>query len=96
LTGEGIHQRCLVEDTCGDGSRPQSGPCHTGYPSPTTNQYWLDVFVGSDPDSSCMDSFSEEPGWTVIRNPDAGWLVDPRPDELGGRCTVYTDTPLRA
>jgi Ca-dependent carbohydrate-binding module xylan-binding len=86
----------LVEDTCGDGSRPQRGPCHTGYPSPSTNQYWIDVFVGSDPDSACMDSFSQDLGWTVIRNPDPGWLVDPRPNELGARCTVYTDTPVRA
>lgn len=86
----------IVEDTCGDGSTPQNGPCHTGYPNASTNKYWIDIFVGSDPNSTCMDSFSEDAGWTAIRNPDAGWLVDSRPNELGAECTRYSDTPVRA
>lgn len=86
----------IAEDTCGDGSTPQNGPCHTGYPNSSTNKYWIDIFVGSDPSDKCMDSFSVDAGWTVIRNPDAGWLVDSRPNELGAECTRYADTPVRA
>jgi hypothetical protein len=63
----------VVEDTCGDGSTPQSGPCHVGYPAPATT--WLDLWVGGSggPASgadSCMDSVTGV--WTV--------LVDPAPN----------------
>lgn len=32
----------IVEDACGDGNSPQSGPCHTGY----SGHPWLDLWVG--------------------------------------------------
>ncbi|UYV38281.1 hypothetical protein N4R57_04105 [Rhodobacteraceae bacterium D3-12] len=32
----------IVEDLCGDGPRPQNGPCHTGY----GGYAWLDIYVG--------------------------------------------------
>jgi hypothetical protein len=32
----------IVEDLCGDGPRPQNGPCHTGY----RGLAWLDIYVG--------------------------------------------------
>lgn len=32
----------IVEDTCGDGPRPQDGPCHTGF----QGHPWIDLYVG--------------------------------------------------
>lgn len=32
----------IVEDLCGDGPRPQNGPCHSGY----GGLPWLDIYVG--------------------------------------------------
>ena len=32
----------IVEDTCGDGPRPQDGPCHTGF----QGNPWIDLYVG--------------------------------------------------
>ena len=32
----------IVEDLCGDGPRPQNGPCHSGY----RGLAWLDIYVG--------------------------------------------------
>lgn len=51
----------LVEDSCGDGSRPQNGPCHTGYPSGAST--WLDVYVdgqsaGRDASDDCMSQIT--------------------------------------
>ncbi|WP_235857917.1 hypothetical protein [Marimonas lutisalis] len=32
----------IVEDLCGDGPKPQNGPCHSGY----RGLVWLDIYVG--------------------------------------------------
>jgi len=37
-----IRKYAIVEDLCGDGNRPQNGPCHSGYRGHT----WLDIYVG--------------------------------------------------
>src|SRR5262245_22997643 len=31
-----LRRYLIVEDTCGDGERPQDGPCHVGFPSDAT------------------------------------------------------------
>src|SRR5262249_54997795 len=37
-----VRRYFIVEDTCGDGSTPQNGPCHVGY----QGNPWLDLWVG--------------------------------------------------
>ena len=40
-----LRRYAIVEDVCGDGPSPQSGPCHVGY----NGMPWLDIYVdGSD------------------------------------------------
>lgn len=63
----------IAEDTCGDGSDPQSGPCHVGYPSSAST--WLDLWIGgkggtTSGSNSCMDAITGV--WTVIVKPPSG------------------------
>ncbi len=37
-----LRKYAVVEDVCGDGNRPQDGPCHTGY----QGRPWLDIYIG--------------------------------------------------
>lgn len=37
-----LRKYAIVEDVCGDGHRPQDGPCHTGY----KGHPWLDIYIG--------------------------------------------------
>jgi hypothetical protein len=37
-----LRKYAIVEDVCGDGTRPQDGPCHTGY----KGHPWLDIYIG--------------------------------------------------
>jgi hypothetical protein len=58
----------IVEDTCGDGSLPQNGPCHTGY----QGKVWLDLWVGGTTATkaatlSCEDQITDF--HLVIENP---------------------------
>lgn len=39
---ERLRKYAIVEDVCGDGHRPQDGPCHTGY----KGHPWLDLYIG--------------------------------------------------
>lgn len=39
---ERLRKYAIVEDVCGDGTRPQDGPCHTGY----RGHPWLDIYIG--------------------------------------------------
>lgn len=39
---ERLRKYAIVEDVCGDGLRPQDGPCHTGY----KGHPWLDLYIG--------------------------------------------------
>jgi hypothetical protein len=73
-----LRRYLIVEDTCGDGDRPQDGPCHTGYPAETTT--WLDVWIGGEGGTRaeaerCMRKITGV--WTVIVDPDPGYAVDP-------------------
>ena len=36
-----LRKYAIVEDSCGDGARPQNGPCHTGY----RGKPWVDIYV---------------------------------------------------
>lgn len=39
---ERLRKYAIVEDVCGDGNRPQDGPCHTGH----KGHPWLDIYIG--------------------------------------------------
>lgn len=74
-----IQKYGIVEDLCGDGPRPQNGPCHTGY----QGQPWLDIYVGGRSISSaradsCMRSITGIQD--TIMNPSPGLPV--RPGEI--------------
>ena len=71
-----LRKYAIVEDLCGDGSRPQQGPCHTGW----EGHAWLDIYVdGStmDPETSvsCMEKLTGIQ--RVIINPRPGYSVVP-------------------
>ncbi len=64
----------IVEDVCGDGPRPQNGPCHTGH----NGLPWLDIYVGGRSVSSavadrCMRSITGVQ--TAVINPVSGLPV---------------------
>lgn len=66
----------VVEDTCGDGSSPQDGPCHTGYPAPATT--WLDIWIGGQGGSasgadSCMNAITGT--WDVLLDPGSNYAA---------------------
>lgn len=63
-----------ASDTCGDGSTPQNGPCHTGF----QGHVWLDLYVGASLQSavfSCEDSITDL--HLVIENPASNYNVVP-------------------
>lgn len=39
---ERLRKYAIVEDLCGDGNRPQDGPCHSGH----KGRPWIDIYVG--------------------------------------------------
>lgn len=75
----------MVEDTCGDGNSPQSGPCHTGY----QGHPWLDVYVGQGASKSasdaCMDKITEI--HEVLINPAPNYPVVV--GDIASNCALY-------
>jgi hypothetical protein len=64
----------IVEDVCGDGSRPQDGPCHTG----KDGNPWLDVWVGGEGVATnsvyaCQNKITDT--HLVIKNPASNYAV---------------------
>lgn len=71
-----LRRYLLVEDTCGDGATPESGPCHTGYPAAAST--WLDIWTGGKGGGSagadeCMNAITRVS--TVVVAPAAGYPV---------------------
>lgn len=71
-----LRKYAIVEDLCGDGPTPQSGPCHTGW----EGYVWLDIYVdGSSDDAEvaqqCMERLTGIQA-TII-NPRKGYQVAP-------------------
>jgi hypothetical protein len=89
-----LHRYFIVEDTCGDGGKPQNGPCHKGYPSGAST--WLDVWVGgkggtSNGADNCMDAITRVS--TVVVNPPAGYPVTSGDIYSAAGCTAqYGDS----
>ncbi|WP_100499762.1 hypothetical protein [Geodermatophilus chilensis] len=73
----------VVEDRCGACSDPTSAA-----------DYTVDLWVGSDPDDSCMYAITGP--HTVVRDAGPGWVVESRPDELGADCRLFGETPTPA
>jgi hypothetical protein len=88
----------IVEDTCGDGPIPQSGPCHTGYPSHAQN--WLDVWIdgrnGTVASTDvCADALTDV--HLAIKNPEPDYAVVSGPIYGPTGCTAqYGDTTVMA
>lgn len=81
-----LRRYLVVEDTCGDGPRPQDGPCHAGYPRGAST--WLDVWVGGadvprSQSDACMSEITQVT--RVIVNPRPGHAVTVGP-LAGGSC----------
>lgn len=71
-----IRKYAIVEDVCGDGPRPQLGPCHIGH----KGYPWLDIYVGArsgNPNAAnrCMRSITGLQD--AILNPRRGHPVVP-------------------
>jgi hypothetical protein len=71
-----LQRYAIVEDLCGDGPKPQAGPCHSGY----QGHDWLDIYVGGKGINEswvdgCMNRITGiQP---VILNPRPGYPVSP-------------------
>lgn len=71
-----LQRYAIVEDLCGDGPKPQAGPCHSGY----QGHDWLDIYVGGQGIDEnwvdrCMNRITGiQP---VILNPGPGYPVTP-------------------
>ncbi|WP_260013138.1 hypothetical protein [Sulfitobacter sp. W074] len=73
-----LRKYAVVEDLCGDGEKPQAGPCHVGW----EGHPWLDVYVdgsarNADEADRCMEKLTGiQP---VLTNPRRGYRVSPGP-----------------
>ena len=74
----------IAEDTCGDGSTPQNGPCHRldtpGNEAPAGTQLWLDLWVGGVGSTQpvvleCEDAITGL--HTIVMKPSANYVVNP-------------------
>jgi len=63
----------IVEDTCGDGSQPQNGPCHTGYQGKPWIDFYVDGQLNKAVSNSCMDAITAV--HTIVTNPSANHPV---------------------
>ncbi|GGH22108.1 hypothetical protein SAMN05444007_102307 [Cribrihabitans marinus] len=66
----------IVEDVCGDGDRPQDGPCYVGY----RGHPWLDLYIGGSQSSqeTAVKCARHLTGLQmIILNPDRGYEVVP-------------------
>jgi hypothetical protein len=80
-----------VQDTCGDGSSPQNGPCHIGY----QGHVWLDFYVGEVKGSPAEDCENNITGLhVVIQNPARNYAVVAGPVYASG-CKVFSEDVLK-
>lgn len=82
-----IQKYVIVEDVCGDGARPQNGPCHTG----RNGLPWLDIYVGgrqAGPDvaNACMRRITAVHSFII--NPRRGYPVIS--GELANNCQIVS------
>ncbi len=84
---ERLRKYAIVEDVCGDGNRPQDGPCHTGY----KGRPWLDLYIGgSGHDAATANSCARritalQP---IIENPKPGYETFAG-EVIAGGCVTF-------
>lgn len=81
----------IAEDTCGDGNKPQNGPCHTGF----QGHPWLDIWVGGSSATksatlNCEDTITDL--HLVIINPASNYAVIAGSVFNGSCATQFGDT----
>ncbi len=78
----------IVEDTCGDGARPEQGPCHV---HPANVTAWLDIWVdgrGGSENSATACAEAITGNQLVITNPGPDHPVLPGPVSSNGQCAI--------
>jgi len=83
---ERLRKYVIVEDVCGDGYRPQDGPCHTGY----KGHPWLDIYIGGSKQSrsetdACARKITALQ--EIIVNPEPHFPV--AKGEIASSCAVF-------
>jgi hypothetical protein len=87
----------VVEDTCGNGPRPQDGPCHNLRTAPAGTRLWIDVYLGGgagdsqDAVRACAGVVTDGGGQalrSVIVGPAAGLPVVAGPIFSNGHCAL--------
>ncbi|MEZ5912737.1 MAG: hypothetical protein R3D84_11375 [Paracoccaceae bacterium] len=82
-----LRKYAIVEDVCGNGHRPQDGPCHTGH----RGHPWLDIYVGgarvsARETTACAERITSlQP---VIVNPRRGYPTE-HGEIAGSGCRLY-------
>jgi hypothetical protein len=94
----------IVEDTCGDGARPENIGCHKLYNTANGNDAdpgattWVDVWVGGQSGTAaqsdtCQNKLTKVQ--TIIRNPAANYKVISGDILQNGTCRAgYGNTPV--
>lgn len=87
-----VRRYFIVEDVCGDGDRPQDGPCHKG--SPKGTNVWVDLWIGGHDGTkqktdACMSKLTDTNGvmHILIKDPSIDYVVVPEPLFQNGRCS---------
>ncbi|MBV7410366.1 hypothetical protein KJP29_15375 [Maritimibacter sp. DP1N21-5] len=83
---ERLRKYAIVEDVCGDGARPQDGPCHTGH----NGLPWLDIYIGGKNSTvaatnQCMNRLTGVQ--VMMLNPRRGYPVVA--GAIADDCTIY-------
>ncbi len=88
-----VRRYFIVEDSCGDGTNPQNGPCHIGYPAGTMT--WLDMWIDGSSGSatsvsSCASFLTDTNGVAhlAVENPISNYVVVSGPIFANGSCSA--------
>jgi hypothetical protein len=86
-----IRKYFIVEDICGDGDKPQNGPCHKldAEAKATGATIWLDMWIDgqsgtNEQATTCASDLTE--GFVVIENPAPNYVVVPGAVFSDGHC----------
>ena len=76
-----VRRYFIVEDTCGDGKKPEGGPCHQGVNADGTNStIWIDMWIGGQSMNAagadkCASKVTDV--HTAVFNPASNYAVAP-------------------
>ncbi len=99
-----IRRYFIVEDTCGDGDKPQNIPCHNlknpKNMAPEGATVWLDLWIdGKDGTAQTVDNCANilTEVHTAIKDPEPDYLVVPGSVFENGKCTEqFGEEPVRS